>query len=48
MFGLPGATVAVLFGFPLFWIVYTIIFFVKSKNWPDDLETKEEGGNSNG
>ena len=48
MFGLPGVTAAVLFGFPIFWIVYTIIFFVKSKDWPEDVETEEEGGSSNG
>ena len=48
MFGLPGITAAVLFGFPIFWIVYTIIFFVKSKDWPKDVETEEEGGTNNG
>jgi len=48
MFGLPGSTAAVLFGFPIFWIVYTIIFFVKSKDWPDDVETGEKEGANNG
>ena len=40
MFGLPGLTTLVLFGFPLFWIAYTIIFWVKTRNWEDDGETK--------
>ena len=43
MFGLPGLTALVLFGFPLFWIIYTIIFWVKTRNWVDDSENK--GGN---
>ena len=42
MFGLPGTTALVLFGFPIFWIVYTIIFLVKSKDWPEDVETDDE------
>ncbi len=42
MFGLPMLTVTVLFGFPLFWIVYTLIFFIKSRNWIEDGE--DNGG----
>ena len=48
MFGLPGMTAGVLFGFPVFWIIYTIIFFIKSKDWPDEVEDEEKGGNNNG
>jgi len=33
MFGLPGTTVLVLFGFPIFWIIYTIIFLIVSRKW---------------
>ncbi len=44
MFGLPAATSWVLFGFPAFWVVYTIVFFVKSRNWPDDNDGNDEGG----
>ncbi|MDC7227069.1 MAG: hypothetical protein PQJ61_09940 [Spirochaetales bacterium] len=40
MFGLPGLTALVLFGFPLFWIIYTIIFWVKTRNWVDDAENQ--------
>lgn len=38
MFGLPAATSWVLFGFPAFWIIYTVVFLIKSKNWPDDSD----------
>ena len=44
MFGLPGLTAAVLFGFPIFWILYTVVFFIKSKDWPDDDEKENTGG----
>ena len=33
MFGLPGATAAVVFGFPVFWILYTLIFLWRTKDW---------------
>lgn len=42
MFGLPGTTALVLFGFPAFWLLYTLIFFIKTRNWPDDRES--DGG----
>ena len=35
MFGLPLETSLVVFGFPLFWIVYTIVFLLRSKAWED-------------
>ncbi len=33
MFGLPGVTVLVMFGFPLFWIIWTLVFLYVSRNW---------------
>ena len=38
MFGLPLETSVLVFGFPLFWIVYTAIFLLRSRDWesPDD------------
>jgi hypothetical protein len=33
MFGLPLETSIIVFGFPLFWIVYTIIFLHRSRDW---------------
>jgi len=38
MFGLPVSTTLVVFGFPLFWVLYTIVFLLVSKNWSDDGE----------
>ncbi len=33
MFGLPGVTALVMFGFPLFWIIWTLVFLYVSRNW---------------
>jgi hypothetical protein len=33
MFGLPGATAWLVFGFPLFWLLYTVVFLIVSRNW---------------
>ena len=42
MFGLPLETTLLLFGFPLFWIGYTAIFLLVTRNWERD--TPEEDG----
>lgn len=42
MFGLPATTNLVLWGFPLFWILYTVIFLIKTKDWAK--EDKDKGG----
>lgn len=42
MFGLPLETSVIVFGFPAFWIVYTIVFLLRSKSWDEDLH--EESG----
>ena len=36
MFGLPLETSVVVFGFPVFWIVYTLIFLRRTRHWEDD------------
>ena len=36
MFGLPIETTLLVFGFPLFWIVYTLVFLYRSRHWQDD------------
>lgn len=36
MFGLPFETAVVVFGFPLFWIVYTVVFLLRTRDWVDD------------
>jgi hypothetical protein len=36
VFGLPIETALLVFGFPAFWILYTIVFQVLSKDWVND------------
>jgi len=36
MFGLPLETTLIVFGFPVFWIVYTIVFLLRTRNWEAD------------
>ncbi len=36
MFELPLSTTLLLLGFPLFWIVYTIVFLWRTWGWRDD------------
>jgi hypothetical protein len=36
MFGLPAETALLLFGFPVFWLLYTLIFLYVSRDWRDD------------
>ncbi len=36
MFELPWSTTLLLLGFPLFWIVYTIVFLWRTRAWRDD------------
>ena len=44
MFGLPFTTSLVVFGFPAFWILYTVVFLYLSRDWPDDVEIQEKEG----
>ena len=36
MVGLPVETALVVFGFPAFWIIYTVVFLYRSRDWKDD------------
>ena len=36
MFGLPVETSLVVFGFPVFWILYTAGFLIASRHWRRD------------
>ena len=36
MFGLPAATALLVFGFPLFWICYLLVFLYVSRDWNKD------------
>ena len=42
MFGLPLSTTLLVFGFPVFWIVYTIGFLMVSRDWAWDLSGEDE------
>ena len=42
MFGLPIETALLVFGFPAFWIAYTIVFFARTREWDDDVP-KDDG-----
>lgn len=33
MFGLPASTALVVFGFPVFWVLYTLVFLWISRRW---------------
>lgn len=36
MFELPLSTTLVVFGFPVLWIVYTLVFLWRTRHWKDD------------
>jgi len=42
MFGLPIETTLLVFGFPLFWIVYTIVFLYRSRHWQKDESPQDD------
>ena len=42
MFGLPIETLLLVFGFPLFWIAYLIVFMIVTRNWDKDSASEDE------
>lgn len=42
MFGLPLETSIVVFGFPVFWIVYTLIFLRRTRHWERDSDPDDD------
>ncbi|GAA1873853.1 hypothetical protein [Brevibacterium marinum] len=50
MFGLPAATVAIIFGIPAIWVIYTLVFVVLSRGWKaeDVAEDQLTARNSDG
>ena len=42
MFGLPVETLLLVFGFPVFWILYTIAFVYVSRDWSGE-DSGEDG-----
>jgi hypothetical protein len=42
MFGLPLTTTLLVFGFPAFWVAYTIGFLILSRDWVHDTQPEQE------
>ena len=42
MFGLPAETALLLFGFPVFWILYLVAFMYLSRNWERDSASPDD------
>ncbi|WP_235344965.1 hypothetical protein [Brevibacterium sp. UCMA 11754] len=43
MFGLPTATVVVIFGIPAIWVIYTLVFVYLSRGWKaEDVAEDQE------
>ena len=42
MFGLPIETAMLLFGFPVFWVLYTLVFAYISRDWSKENETEDD------
>lgn len=36
MFGLPASTAFLVFGVPLLWVLYTLVFLIVSRKWESD------------
>ena len=41
MFGLPLETTLLVFGFPLFWIIYTAVFLLVTRDWEHDAPEED-------
>ena len=41
MFGLPWETTLLVFGFPVFWVLYTAAFVLVTRDW--DRESDDDG-----
>lgn len=42
MFGLPMETALLLFGFPVFWILYLGVFMFLSRDWERDAGAEDD------
>jgi hypothetical protein len=42
MFGLPIETFLLVFGFPVLWIIYTLVFMRRSRDWDDETADRDE------
>ena len=43
MFGLPLETAAIIFGFPVFWIIYTAVFLMRTRDWEQSDDGNDSG-----
>lgn len=43
MFGLPLKTTLMVFGFPCFWLIYTAVFLMITRNWKDNPQNRKGG-----
>ena len=44
MFGLPTATTVIMAGGLGFWVVYTLVFFVSTRDWSvEDMDADSDG-----
>ena len=41
MFGLPLETFFWVFGFPIFWILYTLVFLYRTRYWPSSKDDED-------
>ncbi len=44
MFELPLSTTLLVFGFPLFWILYTLVFLYRTRNWESEEKRDRDSG----
>ena len=42
MFGLPTATVVIIFAIPAIWVIYTLVFVVLSRGWKAEDIAEDE------
>ena len=42
MFELPLSTILLILGFPLFWVVYTVIFLLVTRRWDQRTKRPED------
>jgi len=42
MFGLPPETAFLVFGFPALWIVYTVVFLLRTRDWEREDASPED------
>ena len=44
MFELPLSTTLLVFGFPAFWVAYTVVFYLTTRDWERSKKDRDGGG----